>query len=216
MTKDWEYKGELYNFIYTKISNKLVFDVGAHVGKLTKKFIEAGAKVVAIEPQTDLTANENFDGVLSIENVCISDKIGKDKFYRCSRTSLSTCDTFWKDCHNGEWDEVMISTYTLDYLIEKYGIPVYIKIDVESFEEYVLKGLTYNIDYISVEYTRSFRQKFINCLKEIERLGYSTLVPHRKRKRNNFKEGEFDNTTELLKYFDKLHKDSQGDLLIIK
>ncbi len=214
--KDHPINGELYIFIYPKISNKLVFDIGAHVGKLTKNFIEAGAQVVAVEPQTDLTKNENYNDVISIENVCISNKIEKIKFYKCSRSSLSTCDISWKDCHNGEWNEVTVPTYTLDYLIENYGRPIYIKIDVESFEEYVLKGLTYEIDYISLEYTRSCRQTFINCLKEIERLGYSKLIPYRKRKRNNFKDGEFDNTTDLLKYFDRLHIDSQGDLLIIK
>lgn len=208
--------GELYNFIYTKISSKLVFDIGAHMGELTKNFIDAGAQVVSVEPQIDLTLNENFNNVISIENICISNKTEKIKFYKCSRTSLSTCDISWKECHNGEWTEAIISAHTLDYLIEKYGIPVYIKIDVESFEEYVLKGLTYEIDYISLEYTRSFRQTFINCLKEIKRLGYSKLIPYRKRKWNNFKDGEFDNTTDLLNYFDNLHKDSQGDLLIIK
>ncbi len=213
---DHPINGELYNFIYTKISNKLVFDIGAHVGKLTKNFIDVGAHVVAVEPQTDLTMNKNFDDALSIENICISNEIGKIKFYQCSRSSLSTCDTSWKDCHNGEWNEVIVPVYTLDYLIENYGIPIYIKIDVETFEEYVLKGLTYNIDYISLEYTRSFRETFINCLEEIERLEYSKLIPYRKRKRNNSKDGEFNNTIELLKYFDKLHKDSQGDLLIIK
>lgn len=208
--------GELYNFIYTKIPNKLVFDIGAHVGELTKNFISIGAKVVAVEPQTNLTLNKNFNGCKHIENVCISNKIGESKFYKCSRTSLSTCDISWKNCHNGEWHEDVVPTYTLDYLIEKYGIPVYIKIDVESFEEFVLKGLTYDITYISFEYTRSCRQKFIICLEELERLGYSKLIPYRKRKRNNFKDGEFDNITDLLKYFDELHKDSQGDLLIVK
>ena len=40
---------------------------------------------------------------------------------------------------------------TLDSLIEKYGAPSYIKIDVEGYELEVIKGLSTSVQLISVE-----------------------------------------------------------------
>jgi hypothetical protein len=48
-------------------------------------------------------------------------------------------------------NEKTVETVTLDSLIEKYGIPDYIKIDVEGHEWECLEGLNQNIRVISFE-----------------------------------------------------------------
>jgi FkbM family methyltransferase len=44
---------------------------------------------------------------------------------------------------------------TLDELIGKHGVPVFIKIDVEGFEEAVLQGLSQPVRALSFEFTPS-------------------------------------------------------------
>ena len=44
-----------------------------------------------------------------------------------------------------------VNTTTLNNLINSYGLPYFIKIDVEGHEEQVIKGLTHPIPIISFE-----------------------------------------------------------------
>lgn len=65
---------------------------------------------------------------------------------------------------------VKIPITTLDKLIEKYGKPHFIKIDVEGYELEVLKGLTQAINWISFEYTVPEQtQKAIDCILQIQK-----------------------------------------------
>lgn len=40
----------------------------------------------------------------------------------------------------------------LDWLIKRYGVPKFIKIDVEGYELNALRGLSYRIPFITIEY----------------------------------------------------------------
>jgi len=52
-----------------------------------------------------------------------------------------------------KWDgKVTVPMMRLDDLIEKYGVPAFIKIDVEGAEAAVLAGLSQPIDLIAFEY----------------------------------------------------------------
>ena len=57
---------------------------------------------------------------------------------------------------------------TLDKLIEEYGNPVFIKIDVEGFEFEVLKGLSKPVKMLSFEYTVPEQTNIaIECIKKL-------------------------------------------------
>jgi hypothetical protein len=56
---------------------------------------------------------------------------------------------------------------TLDSLIRLYGLPTFCKIDVEGFEESVLKGLTKPIRFISFEFTREFFDDAKKCINHL-------------------------------------------------
>ena len=60
---------------------------------------------------------------------------------------------------------------TLDAAIQKYGIPGFVKIDVEGYEFDVLKGLGTQIPVISFEYTPEMTADAIKCLERISQLG---------------------------------------------
>lgn len=208
-------KGFIYDHLLKDISGNLVFDVGANVGNTTRKFLDAGAEVVAIEPQVELTKSDNFLGVLGIENVCLSDKVDVVDFYKCSSPNKSSCNFDWRKLSPSvKWEEQRIETTTLDKLIEKYGIPTYIKIDVEGYEDKVLEGLSYKIKYITFEYTPEFRDQFVRCLDKINELGFSKLIAGEKKKRS-FLVDEFSSIDEAIKYFDALPNGTQGDLEVI-
>src|SRR5262245_65458097 len=46
--------------------------------------------------------------------------------------------------------EQTVTMTTLDWLIERYGAPAFVKIDVEGFESEVIKGLTRRVKAVSV------------------------------------------------------------------
>jgi hypothetical protein len=60
---------------------------------------------------------------------------------------------------------------TLDRLIEQYGTPSFIKIDVEGFEYQVVKGLTQPVKTLSLEFTPEFIESTFKCIDHLQRLG---------------------------------------------
>ena len=223
-----KYDGEPYDYVYPYVKGKLVFDIGSYIGEVTKKFIDVGAKVVAIEPQSGLTKNENYKGVHTIKNLCVSDNTNDVVFYQCLKSkSISTCFNGWKARHpTMKWVKTKQKCITLNSLIEEFGKPVYIKLDVEGYEDKVLAGLSQRIDYISFEFTNGFIENFINCMKHIERLGYKKLTTFQKIKEKRKVSGgrkiinrykmvdEFYDVKSIIKFFKLLPKNRQGDLLI--
>jgi hypothetical protein len=66
-----------------------------------------------------------------------------------------------------------VPVMTLDTLIAKHGAPVFIKIDVEGFEEEALAGLTLPVKVLSFEFTTIQRDVALACIKRCTALGYT-------------------------------------------
>ena len=221
--------GELYDYVYPHVKDKLVFDVGSNIGEVTKKFINAGAKVIAIEPQIKITNNTNYKGVSAIKNVCISDKVGSVSFYTNNRaTTTATCFEDWKRAQHPstKWTKITLKSTTLDSLIEEFGKPKYIKIDVEGYEHKVLAGLSCKIDFISFEFTESYWETFFESIKIVEKLGFKKMITFQKKKIKKTINGqrktvksykimdEFFDVPSILKFFKELPSRIQGDVLV--
>lgn len=170
------------NHDVVKLLNKgdLFFDVGAHVGDKSQQFLNKKLKVLMIEPlpkcveQLKLKFKDNKN--IKILQKAVGKKKGNTSLMINSKVpTLSTMSDHWKKGRfsNQIWDsEILVEVTTLDELIKTYGLPSYIKIDVEGFELDVLMGLTQKAGIISFEFTSEFLDHSINCLDYLKKIGY--------------------------------------------
>jgi hypothetical protein len=76
------------------------------------------------------------------------------------------------------WAEtITVPVVTLDDLISKHGVPIYIKIDTEGWDAHVLAGLTKPVPYLSFEYVPEAAHLTEAAIAELARLGdYETRL----------------------------------------
>ncbi|MGA2484299.1 MAG: FkbM family methyltransferase [Candidatus Acidiferrales bacterium] len=156
----------------------LVFDVGANVGTLTEVFASLGAKVIAVEPNPDCARHIQLvteRAAVEVIQAAAGGKAGTailhvaDRRDKMSSLSEEWCEAMRKQSkvHEGIWTrEITVPVVTLDALIEKYGMPHYIKIDVEGYEENVLDGLSRQPSLLSFEFNRAYFDTAICCLEK--------------------------------------------------
>jgi FkbM family methyltransferase len=178
------------NFYSQFISpNDVCFDVGANMGNRTEPFLKLNAKVVAVEPQKHCQAflKQKFGDKISLVAKGLGEKEGEKTFYISDDSVLSSFSEEWinsviesKRFGTHKWHKTeLIEMTTLDILIKQYGIPQFIKIDVEGYELEVLKGLSQPVNVISFEYAvPEHTQKVIDCIKQIEKVNGDTLFNH--------------------------------------
>lgn len=221
LTKNTE---NLYKYIENDIKGKLVFDIGAAVGTVTKKLIDLDAKVVSIEPQHRRTAHSNFDGALAVLNKCVSDKNGEIEFFMCKNIpNISTCFGKWRKGYfrkTSKWKSKKKECITVDKLMEEYGVPYYIKIDVEGYEDAVFRGMNTAPNMVSFEYTGGYLESFEQCMNKLKDLGFSKIlafekIKFKKPKRKITNMYEFDDYDECMSHYKSLKKHQQGDILVI-
>jgi FkbM family methyltransferase len=164
----------------------LVFDVGAHVGDRVASFRRLGARVVAVEPQPAMVkVLKLFYGRsadVAIEAVAVGRGIGSTgMMINADNPTVSTASpafvTAARDAPGWEtqrWTRtVAVPVTTLDALIGKHGVPVFIKIDVEGFEEEALQGLSRAVKALSFEFTIIQRDVALACVERCMALGYT-------------------------------------------
>ncbi len=145
----------------------LVFDIGAHVGSRSKTLASLGARVVAIEPQPLFAAFIDrylAKDLVALERVAVGASEGEILLHVSSRhptvTSISTdflaAAKSSKGFQDVSWDRtLMVPMVTLQTLIERYGVPVFCKIDVEGAEADILRGTDRPLPLVAFEYIPS-------------------------------------------------------------
>lgn len=162
----------------------LVFDIGAHVGDRTASFLRLGARVVALEPQPRvfralrLLHGRHPEAVLL--PWAIGRKTGEIALHLNTRNpTVATVDTDFIQAASGAegwqnevWDDaVTVPVTTLDALILRFGVPDFIKIDVEGHEADVLAGLGTAVPALSFEFTTIQRPCARACVQRLSDLG---------------------------------------------
>lgn len=162
-------------------SGDLCFDVGANIGNRTVIFLELGAKVIAIEPQKKCYEKliKRFGNKIELVTKGLGEKESIEKLYVSELSAISSfskehIEVMKEDRFKGtNWNSsVDIEMTTLDALLDKYGTPVFCKIDVEGYEYDVLKGLSKPLKTLSLEYiVPENLQVLINCINHLNNLG---------------------------------------------
>lgn len=162
----------------------LAFDIGAHVGDRIASFRRLGCRVVAVEPQP-IAADAlerlygNVAGVELLRQACAAVE-GQLKLYLNSGnpTVSTSSKAFVLAAQNAggwegqNWDQTIeVPATTLDLLIERYGRPAFVKIDVEGAEDAVLASLSQPLNALSFEFTTIQRDVALRCVSRLSQLG---------------------------------------------
>jgi len=154
----------------------LVFDVGAHVGRHAEIFTDLGAIVVAIEPNPSCCEQlRRLAKVrdINVENCAAGDKPGKLKLRICQDSVISTVVEAWYEGarqspihQDAQWlESVDVDVVTLDELAQRYGVPAFVKVDAEGYDDHVLMGMSFRPKSLSFEYNRLLPQTAGRCFE---------------------------------------------------
>ena len=174
-------------------NNSLIFDIGFNIGNFSKSLLKKNStcKILAVEANSDLiNTSYNHPAIKKLNLICsnennqfktiyINEKylgistvskqfLKKSRFVRGSKKqpSLIKKNSLLFD------KKLKIKTITLDALIETYGNPFLIKIDVEGHEHEVLKGLTKKVKKITFEWSEEFYSQLKKTIKHLKNIGF--------------------------------------------
>lgn len=160
----------------------MFFDIGANIGKWTLANIDQCDKIISIEasPLTfnKLITNCNNDKIILL-NYAVCNNNGEDiTFYQAAVDTLSTINKDWLTSntsrfYNQPYTEITCKTTSIDKLIEQYGLPELIKIDVEGGEYECISSLTQKINLLCFEWASELNNITIKCLDHLFNLGYT-------------------------------------------
>jgi len=166
---------------------KIAFDIGANIGQTVDALLPNYDKIICFEPNPSLVTiiKDKFfnNDKVTIEELGLSDKIETKKFNISNSHVVSTFSEDWinnsifTNVYN--WDtSIDVKTTTLDEVIDKYGIPYFIKIDVEGYEYEVIKGLTKLLEntYFAFEWAEEQYEIVNKTIKYLKELGYNNFA----------------------------------------
>jgi FkbM family methyltransferase len=154
--------------------SRLVFDLGMNNGDDTAFYLSRGFDVLALDANPRLcdSAKLRFataidERRLTIVNAAISDKNGKATFYvNLDNDHWSSLHIAWAGRDSSRCQEIRVPCITLWNLFGKFGVPHYLKVDVEGADQAVLtqlRGASLLPQYVSVEDCR-FGLQFMETL----------------------------------------------------
>jgi len=165
------------------MTRQLIIDVGMHNGDDTHYYLHRGFNVLAIEADPTLVeqAKDRFreyikDDRLQILNIGIADIEGEKDFYICD--SNTVWNTFNKEelvSRKVEFKAVKVPCKKFDWVLKRYGIPFYLKIDIEGNDHLCIDALKVgNLPkYISTEAWGNNTLERLDVLDKLHKLGYT-------------------------------------------
>jgi FkbM family methyltransferase len=145
------------------------------------------ATVIGVEPNIALQPKHSGNNFKLIRELVSSSSTEKKKFYASpladgvSTTSVEFMENsrFSKGSKNLpeksiHWiTGIPTSCVTLDEMVSSYGVPDFIKIDVEGGELDVLKGLTQKTPHICFEWHEELHETLEKCIAHLMSIGFT-------------------------------------------
>jgi len=162
----------------------LCFDIGANIGKWSLANNDKYDKIIAIEasPDTYEKLQKNVELYKLHKCICLNYAVcnndNKDvTFYISQFDTLSSLNKDWfhenSRFNNTKYYAITCKSITLDRLIELYGIPDLIKVDVEGGEYQTISSLSIKTPLLCFEWASELRDIIRQCLDKLYTLGYS-------------------------------------------
>ena len=207
-------------------SGSLVFDIGANVGSMSAIFRSLSSHVVALEPNADCVRHIQLsylgEGIEVIQAVAgprngLATLIVSDE-----RDDVSSLSEDWVESIKTEHEEysslwsrrIAVPMLTLDTLIDRYGMPYFIKIDVEGFEESVLTGLSTQPQLVSFEFNAAFLPAAMRCL-DLEVFSPDSRFNFAMGDPTHFELGSWCERREIAEILSRMrHQDRHGDIFV--
>jgi FkbM family methyltransferase len=168
----------------------LVFDVGLHRGEDTAFYLAMGYRVVAFEADPGHVADcrERFDAELSdgrltiVEGAIAEAGIESIAFFRnTANSSWGTTDGEWvgrREATAG-FERVEVGTVDFPAALKKYGVPQFMKIDIEGADRLCLEALRdcgARPRFVSIESDKLSFNEVKNELELFDELGYKRFA----------------------------------------
>lgn len=159
------------------MNTNLIYDIGMHNGDDTAYYLSLGYKVIAIDASPDLVekAKTRFKeaietGKLNILNLGIANGEGTMDFYLNKKSSVwNSFDKEIGERGGNGFDIIKVKTDSVDHVVEKNGVPFYMKIDIEGNDILCLISLVNCAEkplHISVEVNN------VELIHKLNELGY--------------------------------------------
>lgn len=145
----------------------LIMDIGMNDGRDSLFYLKKGFRVVAVEANPILVKkvqDELADYIASkqliIENIGLTNEKGYFTFYmNLDNDHWSSFNKDWGTRDNSRFEEISIECITPEHLFQKYGVPYFLKIDIEGNDIDVvraLKDFSERPRYISIEENQTY------------------------------------------------------------
>lgn len=134
-------------------SKKIIYDLGSNVGNNITYYLKKADMVVAVEANPVLCRiiEQRYDsfiqaGRLIVENRVLTTNESNEPVYFYLHKKQHEYGQFPEpDQHKiHEYEKVLLESISVTSLIKKYGDPFYIKIDIEYFDQEILRALFEN------------------------------------------------------------------------
>jgi FkbM family methyltransferase len=168
------------NFVHR---GDVVFDVGAHAGNHVRALRALGCRVIAVEPQPDFVGVLRLlfgrSAAVTIVETAVGDRVGRATLSISERTpTVTSLSSDWREARAGDADfagvrwnrSTEVEVTTLDALIERFGLPSFVKLDVEGSEPAALAGLSQPIPAVAFEYLPQALERVSACVQRLGQL----------------------------------------------
>lgn len=157
---------------------RMVFDIGMYDGEDTAYYLQQGYRVVSVEANPDfvLSANRRFANEIAterlfVENKAIGETQGYLTLYLCGEDSGSNSLIKTRIEQRDPTGEITVEAIPICNLFTKYGVPDFMKVDIEGADRFCILPLTTEMrpNFVSFEMGEDAEE----LLTHLQTIGYT-------------------------------------------